>query len=51
MGYADPEHLPGQDMVYSLLEVGNLSRQSFGEEAGDLPQEHTRLCEWIKKPN
>ncbi len=27
MGYADPEHLPSQDMVYALLEVGNLSRQ------------------------
>ena len=37
---ANPEHLLGEDMIDALLEVGNLGRQTFGQSAGDLAQEH-----------
>ena len=37
---ADAEHLPGEDVVHSLLPVGNRFFQSLIEAAGDLAQEH-----------
>src|SRR5208282_1443552 len=51
MGDADPEHLLRQNMIDARLKVGNFGRQSKVEAARDLPQEHARLCEWIKEPN
>lgn len=43
VGDSDAKDLLGQDMVDALFEVGDLGGETFGEPAGDLPQEDARF--------
>ena len=48
---SDTGYLLGSDVIDTLMKIGNLRYQAISQAAGDLTQEHARLCTWIEKPN
>jgi hypothetical protein len=46
----DAEHLPGQDVVHPLLQIGNLLLQSLVEALGNLAQETAGFGAGVEEP-